>query len=216
MELKMPYVKQPANSVWCGAATAAMTLRFYGKKISLKGVVRELIKNSKGVNNAQLAAYFLGHGMEVTVQAWPLGMTGKLRSRKSLSGDAAIQRLRSTQKIVTSKARILCRELVALAKRGGSVVFHPVTLEDLRSRVEAGSVIIMCIDAKYFMDIPRKAGHYVVISGITDTDSQVSRPYVYVHDPLQGPSRFIPVEHILEACNNWFGSVIYVTPELKH
>lgn len=50
----------------------------------------------------------------------------------------------------------------------------------------------------------------VVISGITDPDSQVSQPYVDVHDPIRGPSRFISVKSILDACNGWFGSVIYI------
>ena len=114
------------------------------------------------------------------------------------------------------RARLeLCRELVALAKRGGSIIFSPVTLEDLRSRLVGGSVIIMCVDTKYLMDISRKTGHYVVISGITDPDSQVSQPYVYVHDPLRGASKFIPVKDMLEACNSWFGSVIYVAPKTK-
>lgn len=214
MELNVPYVKQPCGSVWCGAATATMALKFYGKKISLKRVAKELhIKSSKGVNNAHLASYFLNHDMDVTVQAWPSGMTDKLRSKEGLIGDAAIKILRSAQKNVKSKARILCKELVSLAKRGGNIVFHPVTIEDLRSRLESGSIIIMCIDAKHFMDISRKTGHYVVISGIADLDSQVSQPYVYVHDSIRGPSKFISVKSILDACNDWFGSVIYVMPK---
>lgn len=151
--------------------------------------------------------------MNVTVQAWPSGMTSKLSSEESLSGDTAIKMLRSAQKNVKSKARILCRELVALAKHGGSIIFRPIALEDLRNRIEGGSVIIICVDAKHFMDISRKTGHYVVISGITDPDSQVSQPYVYVHDPIRGPSRFVSVKSILEACNSWFGSAIYITPK---
>lgn len=216
MELNVPYVKQPPGSVWCGAATATMALKFYGKKVSLKRVAGELhIKSSKGINNAHLASYFLNHEMDVTVQAWSSGMTEKLRSRESLSGDTAIKILRSAQKNVRSKARILCRELVALTKRGGSIIFHPITLEDLRSRLENGSVVIMCVDSKHFIDISRKTGHYVLICGITDHDSQVSQPYVYVHDPILGSSRFITVQRILGACNSWFGSAIYVTPKVK-
>jgi len=214
MELNIPYVKQPTGSAWCGPATATMVLKFYGKKTSLKRVVRELhIKSSQGLNNAHLASYFLNYGMDVTIQAWPSGMTDKLLSRESLSGDTAINTLRNAQKKVKSKARILCRELVALTKRGGNIIFHPITLEDLRSRLEDGSAIIMCIDAKHFMDISRKTGHYVVISGIADDGLQLSQPYVYVHDSIRGPSKFIPAKSILDACNDWFGSVIYVKPK---
>lgn len=214
MELNVPYIKQPPGTVWCGAATATMVLKFSGKKISLKRVVKELhIKSSQGVNNAHLASYFLNHGLDVTVQAWPSGMTNNFRSDESFSGDTAIKTLRNIQGKVKSKAKILSRELVSLAKRGGSVIFHPITLDDLRSRLETGSIIILCIDSKHFMDISRKTGHYVLICGITDRDSGMSQPYAYAHDPILGPRRFITVQRILDACNSWFGSAIYITPK---
>ena len=215
MELNVPYVKQPVGSVLCGAASATMVLRFLGKQISLKRVVRELcIKSSRGVNCAHLASYFLQHNMDVVVQAWPHGMSEGLRSVKLLKGESAITALkRGVQDGTRSKARVLCRELTALAKKGGGVILEPVTLEVLRGRLASGFPIIAGIDAKHFANLSRSVGHYVVVYGITDRDSQVSQPYVDVHDPELGPEKFITVQNMLDACNGWYGSIICVKPK---
>lgn len=214
MELNVPYVRQPTESVLCGAASAAMVLKFYGKRLSLQRVARELhIKSSRGVSNAHLACYFLSHGMDATVQAWPSGMADGLRSKNLLNGGIAVNILKLGIQDGTGKARVLCRELIALAKRGGGIILQPVTSDDLRGKLASGSLIIVSIDMKYFTNVSRKTGHYVVVYGITDCDSQVTQPYVYVHDSIRGPNKFISVRDILGVCNSWFSAVIYVKPK---
>lgn len=214
MELNVSFVKQPTDSVWCGPATATMVLKFYGKNTSLKRVVEELnLRSLQGVSNAHLASFFLNYNLDATIQAWPTGMTENLRSRKPINSDAAIKVLGDNREKVTGKARITCRELTTLVKKGGSVIFSPITLDDLRNSIRDGSPVIICVDMKHFMDISRKTGHYVLVYGVTDPESQVSQPYAYVHDPIRGKERFMPVSELLDACNAWFGSAIYVTPK---
>ncbi|HEY4486231.1 MAG TPA: C39 family peptidase [Candidatus Paceibacterota bacterium] len=213
MELSVPYVRQPEESVWCGPASAAMVLKFYGRRVSLQRVVRELnIKSSRGVTNAHLASYLLGQGMEVTVQGWPEGMANNLCSKEVLKGKTAIDMLRmGAQNGTTKKARVFCKELVALAKRGGDIFLGPVTVDDFRKNLESGGLIIASVDLKSWAGVSRKMGHYVVIYGVTDRDSKASQPCVHLHDPLIVPGMFITVKEILRVCNSWFGSVIYVS-----
>ena len=214
MELNIPYVKQPIGSVWCGPASATMVLKYYGRKTSLLKVVRELnIKSYQGVNNAHLASYFLNHGLDVTVQAWSSGMPDNLRSDRPLNGDIAIKTLQRSKDKVQSKARIMCRELMALVKKGGNIVFNPITLNDLSNSIRNGSPVIMCVDMKHFWDISQKTGHYVLVYGIADPELELSQPYAYVHDSILGKERFIPIRKLLDACNAWFGSAIYITPK---
>lgn len=214
MELNVPFVKQPPDSVWCGPATATMMLKFYGKNTSLKRVVEELnLRSRQGINNAHLASFFLNHNLKATVQAWPNGMTENLLSQESISGDVAIKVLKNDRKKVKSKARIMFRELTALVKKGGNVIFSPITLDDLSNSIKNGSPVIVCVDMKHFRDISRKTGHYVLVYGIADPELELSQPYAYVHDSILGKERFIPVSKLLDACNAWFGSAIYVTPK---
>ena len=213
MELNVPFIKQPQDSVWCGPATATMMLKFYGKNTSLKRVVEELnLRSSQGVNNAHLASFFLSHNLNATVQAWPNGMTENLYSRKPINGNTAIKILKDNKGKVRGKARIMCRELMALVKKGGNVIFSPITLDDLRNSIRNSSPVIVCIDMEHFRDISRKTGHYVLVYGITDPESQVSQPYAYVHDSIRGKEKFIAVSKLLDACNAWFGSAIFVSP----
>lgn len=214
MELNVPFVRQPKDSVWCGPATATMMLKFYSSKRSLEHIVREMnIKSTKGINMAQLASFFLNHDLDVTVQTWPNGMTKNLCSKKPINGDAAVKVLKDNKDKVKSKARIMCRELMALAKRGGSIIFSPITLKDLRDSISNNSPVIISIDMKHFADISRKTGHYVLVYGITGPELPLTQPYAYIHDPIFGKEKFVPVAELLDACNAWFGSAIYVTPK---
>lgn len=213
MKSSVSHVKQPANSNWCGAACAVMILKFHDKRISQQRIARELPIQKQGVTIPRLAYYFLRQGMNATIQACPPGMSAKARSKVPLGGEKAITVLtRGVKEATSRRARVLCRELIPFVKRGGQVLLRPITIDDLRERLEDNSPLIVSINASYFDGNPRKWGHYVTAYDITSLDSPVSEPYVYVQDPGAKPEWFVSVRRILAACNEWYGSVIYITP----
>lgn len=213
MESNVPYVKQPANSAWCGASCAAMLLKFHKKRISQERIARELPIRRRGVTIPRLAYYFLRQEMSTTLQAWPPGMSAMVRSKGPIGGEKAIAKLtRGIRESTSHRARVLCKELIPFVKRGGQVLLRPITIDDLRGRLEDGSPLIINIDASHFTGDRRQFGHYVVAYGITSLDSQVSEPYLNVHDPSLGAERFRTVRKMLAACNEWYGAAIYITP----
>jgi len=216
VQLNVPYVKQPAGSVLCGPACATMVLRFFGRKKSFNKVTEEIqVKSKAGITVGHLASYFLSQGMDTTIQAWPLGMSEKYYTEEPIRGEIAVETLkRGAKGDAKGKARGFCRETVTAAKRGVSLILRPIILSDLRRQLVKAPVIVS-LDQKYFVELSRKTGHYAAAYGITPPDSQVTQPYLYVHDPDLAAEAFLPVKDILNACNSWFGSVIYATPKAE-
>ncbi|OHA07806.1 MAG: hypothetical protein A2934_02960 [Candidatus Sungbacteria bacterium RIFCSPLOWO2_01_FULL_47_10] len=192
-----------------------MVLKFYGERITLKRAVKEMrIKSSKGVTLGKLGSFFLERGMEATVQAWPSGIPKELRSEKTLRYEDALTALdRCLKNASKNKARTFSKETRAFVKNGGGLILHPHSIDDVRARLEAKAPIIRSIDMKHFLNITRQTGHAIVEYGITGCDSQVTQPYVYVHDPFRGPGKFISVQKMIDACNSWCGMALYVIPK---
>ena len=215
MKLGIPYVEQPFESDLCGPACAAMVLQYHGSAMSLAATTDDLyLGGARGVTFTKMASYFLAHDLNVTVQAWPDGMTEELRSDTVLMGGDALEALRQGEsKGSTSKARMFSGELRAFINRGGGVLLRPVTLDDYRHSLEGGSPVIVGLDRKPLEGLSRRTLHYVVINGATSSDSQVTQPYVDVHDPLWGPDGFTPADDVLDACTSWLGLVIYVNKQ---
>ena len=212
MELKVPYVKQPPGSFTCGPASATMVLKYFGHKVSYKQVSKDLFVAGSGITLSRLGSYFLTKGLDVTVQACPLGTAEKLCSSRRFTGEAGVTLLmQAAQAGATHKARRFPKEIAPLIRRGGGIVLKPIVLADLRSRIENNSLILPLVDLKCWAGLPRRAGHYNVVRGITERDSQVTRPHVYVSDPDLGSELFVTVEFLLKACNNMVGAMLYIT-----
>lgn len=218
MHLDVPYIRQPRDSFWCGAASATMILKYYGIHVNQKKVAEELSISNTGVGVGTLGQYFLRKGFDATIQFWLQGLEPKTRGfqgglRDSFVMEALECGIRQHKHLCTQK---LCKQILAFVKHGGNVYLQPPLMRDIEKEIHQKHPVILMIDSNFRDSANRtQCGHYIVVTGISNPwsgDSQVSWPGLIVHDPDINADMFYYFDELLYACHIWSGSALIVKP----
>lgn len=218
MHLDVPYVRQPRDSVWCGAASATMILKYYGVNINQKKVAEELSIFNTGVSVGPLGQYFLRKGFDATIQFWLQGLEPKTRGfQGGLQNSFVIKALkRGISQHNHFHTQEFCKQMLVFVKHGGNVYLQPPLMRDIEKEILQKHPIILEIDSNFLDSVLRtQNGHYIVITGISnlwDDDSQVSWPGLTVHDPDINADMFYFFDELLYSCHIRHGNALIVKP----
>ena len=217
MNIKVPYVREPRDFGWCGAASAAMVLKWYGERISQKRVAKEVPVRKGGVDADKLCGYFLRKGYGVTVKFWLPGMRP---FRRGLSGGKDNPKIpkelfvgMSTDKDI--RTRIICGRLDKFVSLGGIVSLEPPLLKDIQKELSLLRPIIFEINSNWLRKTGSvQASHFVVVKGL-NTFSKRGRnnlPRLIFHDPGDRPNISVSADEFLYACHIGYGFAIFIKP----
>lgn len=219
MHLDVPYIRQPKESVWCGAASAAMVLKWYGVNMSQKQIAKELPITKRGVSMGRLGQFFLKEGFDATVQFWLQGLEPQMHGL--VGGIEKTSILEALQKGMRQRrhfrTRDTCKEMFTFVRHGGNVCLNPPFLRDIEKSIQQKQPIILQIDSNFGEHQGRtQQGHYVVVKGISNPhngNSQVTYPGITIHDPDEKPNMFYYFDEILYSCHIWYGCALFVKPK---
>lgn len=215
MRLAVPYIRQPRDMGWCGAAAAAMVLRYYGVSITQRQVAREARITTRGITSGRLGCYFIRKGFDATVQFWLPGLEPRLCG---LCGGAESQLV---MKALEQGARqrthgyvgIMCRDMLTFVRSGGTVFFAPVLFRTLINELSRKRPVILEVDANWVDAAGRRpAGHLVVVTGFASLPRRDKTlwPTISAHDPATRAFRNYDFDELLYACHIWYGSALFV------
>lgn len=219
MHLDIPYVRQPKNSAWCGAASAAMILKWYGVSMTQKQIAKELPITKKGVSMGRLGQFFLRKGFDATVQFWLQGLEPQIRGLQgNIENPFLIKALeRGIRQKRHSRTRDICKEMRTFVKCGGNIFLEPILTRDIEKEIRRKHPIILQIDSNFPDYVGRtQNGHYVVINGTSNpwrSNSQLTWPCLTVHDPGENADVFYCFDELLYSCHMWYGCALFVKPK---
>lgn len=217
MNLNVPYVRQPPDVGWCGAASAAMILKWYGERISQERVAKEIPVYKCGVDIDKLCGYFLRKGYGVTVKFWLPGMRPSTRGLSGGKNNPKIMRelLLGTSTDKDKRTRFICDLLDKFVSLGGVVSLEPPLLKDIQKELSLRRPVIFEINSNWL----RKKGwtqssHLVVVKGLKNFSSggRNNFPRLIFHDPGDSPNMSAGADEFLYACHISYGFAIFIKP----
>jgi len=210
MRLRVPLVRQPPKTPWCGPACAAMVMGYYGVRVPTDNIARELPILPTGIDMAMLGAYFVRKGFRVTLKLWYAQFQPRFRwldssrDREALRNALRIARCSGDDMYAWHAAR-----LAKFVRCGGRLVMDPVWHRDIVKELRSGRPVILNYDHRTLRGYSRtQKGHYVVIVGWEGKKFLVKDPA----DRLRAQPVAIRAEELLLACHIWKGGALFVRP----
>lgn len=182
MRLRVPLMRQPKNSAWCGPACVAMVMKYYDDSVNLKDVKKEIKMHKTGAYVPQLGLYLRNKGFDVELVTFnPLLFTHKRVGNSTDSLLKYFQHLRRIKFYKKSKDMTALNYLIDFLRAGGKISVKVPTESDVRSEIAHHRPLLANLTSDFFfkLSLPRFNFHYNVITGI-------DKEYVYVNDPGWG------------------------------
>lgn len=192
-ELPFKMCAQP-DDITCGPTCLHAVYRYYGQRVSLARVIKEVPKLATGGTlGVLLATDALRRGFDVSIYSYNLQIFDPTWER--LSVEALIAKLEAQEKVRrTRKRKMAIRAYIDFLRLGGRVKFEPMSGALIRRHLQQNHPIIAGLSATYLYQSAREwgpddepddlrgepMGHFVVLHGYDRPSRQIS-----IADPLQ-------------------------------
>lgn len=196
IDLRLEILPQP-DDVTCGPACLHAVYAYYGDRLPLERVIREVIPlESRGTLAVFLALHALGRGYRATIYTYNLDLFDLAWFGDG--GNELPERLRAQAGVKTeAKLRLATDAYLRYLAEGGRVVFEELTAGLIRSWLGRGRPILTGLSATYLYGCAREregeggrlvfddvrghpTGHFVVLRGFDPATDRV-----LVADPLR-------------------------------
>jgi hypothetical protein len=203
--LKIPVFRQPKGSMLCGPYCAMMLYHYYGKRLSIKEVMKGVRPCKDGVWASNIGIGFIKNGFDAKlVQLRNNLFPPKYRKM----GNNAI--LKDMKREIRKKDKHTpeIKWNIKFIEAGGKVEHRVLTLEDIKKALKQKNPPMMAIDRKvlYGKEVGF-SGHYVIPVNFTKDN-------VTINDPSHkhGGIKTYPLNDFLYAFYSWKGIALFVKP----
>ena len=205
----VPLTMQPRDSAWCGAACAHMLARYYGMRISLRRLVRELRVGSSGILTPKLGTWFLEHGFDVTIVGYEDAFPNRFIALDAEEAQAEVLKwcARETQDLSWHR-KALRRVYPSFFEAGGKLLPRPVTRRDIRNALRRDQPPILAVDVvTLYLTREWTDPHFVVVTGMHRDRIALNDPY-----PDYGGAVEYDLDRFLHACYRTNGEALFIKP----
>lgn len=192
MNLLVPHVRQPEESVDCGVACVEMLLQYYDISYDYRSLRKELDVKGWGTSTPSLAMALIKRGLEVEI----VTMNPNLFNLDSevLSREAMLIHLRFVQKhLHTLMNKYVMKHFIQFVEMGGMLTPRIPNAVDIRTEVGQHRPLI-CQLTHWFLqpnnELPFLSSHFNVITGIEDQQ-------IFVNDPDLAQKKVYAIEAYL-------------------
>jgi hypothetical protein len=216
MKLKVPYFKQKAMT--CGPSSLQQVMAYYGKKMKLGDIIKDIPMFMDGTYLAYLAKYAMEAGFKPLIITYNVDIfdpTWFRLSRKSL-----IKKLRSRSRIrkLDINIRRGCKSYVDYLESGGKLSFNFTTTEIIKKYLKKKRPIIVRLSSTILHDRKRldlnkdkrddisgsPGFHFVVVSGYKNGKFLIVDP----QKKKYGGTRWVNEEFFLFTCLTALGDML--------
>lgn len=175
MQLKVPLIRQAKGSQDCGLACVAMVLGYYGERINIDELKKQLKVYKFGTYAPQLGEFLIKRGYKVAIQtAHPSLFT--LRDA-NLSQPAIRKRFEELKKKAKPNHRNAVRHFCNFMDAGGRIEIGIPARTDIQKEVKHKRPLIALLTSGFLWSKdPRFNFHYNVITG-------TNAERIFVNDP---------------------------------
>lgn len=220
--MELTILPQPDDNS-CGPTSLHAVYRYYDLEVELA----RLIEDIKSLETGGTLAVYLGidalrRGMDATIYSWNLKMFDPTWA--ALEPPALIAKLEQQQEFKNKKRFVQASQAyITFLRRGGRILFDPLTPALLRSVLQLSIPILTGLSATYLYNSMREVsrgkrsvyndisgdpmGHFVVLTDYLPVDMvRIADPYS--GNPLSGSQYYtLPVQRLINAIH--LGSVTY-------
>ena len=217
------HVYQKADDDNCGPTCLAMIYRLKQVKRSVNDILSDANIEKKGEPTyaPQLARDLLAHHIRTQI------LSMNTRSLPPSWSEYSSKELQASLKkwLVHNKNHewfLHNLHMLFYLQEGGSVKIKVFSIQDIEQMIDNGSILLVCVDEVWLYGSRSKAkeatfdnirgdtyGHFVLITGYTETGFQIADPYP-TGDKKKNKVYIIPKEHLIAASFSWAGSIVEV------
>lgn len=206
MKLKVPLFKQPKNSVLCGPTCLKMLYWYYGERLDLEDIKKEMRMYNWGTLITELGRSLLKHNFNVALTTFNTRWFPN--TFKSMSSND-LKRYIIKKMHTSKKQKRLLKSMVSFIEEGGKLKVDIVTEKDIKKAIKSKNPPIICIDNKVlFGKKPGKRGHFVIPVGI-------NKDKIVINDPhsKNGGIKSYDKNKIIFALYSWSASTLFIKPK---
>ena len=178
MQLNIPVVYQKHDSVDCGPSVLSMLFGYYGKKLSVADITKQIeVYKGLGTYTPQLGTFLIKHGFEVEIVTMHPNLF--TLSDQKLSQEEILKRfhflLKKSRKIGNKRA---LRFFVKFMESGGGIKVAIPSAGDVREEIKNKRPLGALLTSNYLLgNEPCFNFHFNLVTGIDEK-------FIYVNDPL--------------------------------
>jgi len=220
IKLRIPYFKQ--RKITCGPSSLQQVLTYYGKKITLDEILKEVKMFKYGTWTSYLGIYAIKHGFNAKRIYYDVNYIDP--SWFKLSRDRLIRKLQVALKKEKSKIRkdgII--SLLDYLKTNGKIIFQIPSKKLLIDYLRRKIPIIMCLSSTILYkrrrfdlkkdkrsEYGKPVGHFVVIGGYKNGNFIINDPHA-----RYGGVYEVSEDKLIFAWLFWGGDSLIIEPKFK-